>query len=96
MRSWSLSINLNGDCSRKAKDSKGDTDLHKGYCRKVLKLSTSITFTMFEFRKFEFKISFDTCVTHIIMIICAQHISFQLDRFSVKYKFPFPILRFLP
>ena len=26
----------------------------------------------------------------------AQHISFQLNRFSVKYRFPFPILRFLP
>ena len=25
----------------------------------------------------------------------AQHILFQLNRFSVKYRFPFPILRFL-
>ena len=26
----------------------------------------------------------------------AHHISFQLNRFSVNYRFPFPILRFLP
>ena len=26
----------------------------------------------------------------------AQHITFQFNRFLVKYRFPFPILRFLP
>ena len=33
-------------------------------------------------------------MTHIIVIICSQHISFLLNRFSVKYIFPFPFFCF--
>ena len=33
---------------------------------------------------------------HICDTSDARHISFLLNRFSVKYRFPFPILRFLP
>ena len=36
------------------------------------------------------------CDTYKLWLSEAQHISFQLNRFSVKYRFPFPILRFLP
>ena len=33
------------------------------------------------------------CDTYNCELSKAQHISFQLNRFSVKYRFPFPILR---
>ena len=47
--------------------------------------------------KIEANIFFCTCVTHIIVIIWhTHHISFLRNQFSVKYRFPFPILRFLP
>ena len=49
-----------------------------------------------DYLKLEFKNSF-AHVWHISLWLSeAQHISFQLYRFSVKYRFPFPILRFWP
>ena len=36
------------------------------------------------------------CDTYNLWLSEAQHITFQLNQFLVKYRFPFPILRFLP
>ena len=46
--------------------------------------------------KFESKSSFAHMWHTIIVIIWRTPLSFQLNRFSVKYRFPFPILCFLP
>ena len=45
-------------------------------------------------KKFESKSSFAHMWHMLLWLSDAHHISFLLDRFSVRYRFPFPILRF--
>ena len=46
--------------------------------------------------KFKSKSSFAHMWHILLWLSNAHHISFLLNRFSVKYRFTFPILRFLP